>query len=436
VNYIPPYRFDTTKPLLVQDTNATCSGETVPPESDLQNHWKHLQFPCDFLTLTGQTITVLNGGQLNKNAGPDFRHGMLSVNGQIFSGDIEIHRRIHGWIRHRHGEDPRFRNVVLHVIGESPDTVPDFASSYNPQYTVVLQYPAGKSTTYSNKEQCRYASVGRKSISLLRQFGFQRISAKAGRYRRTIKSGLPADHLWLQKTLRCLGYGHNSDRMEHLSDSLQLGRLLECSHHHTRDQLFEIALGLTGYHKYFEIEIPFWKSISQRYRWSGFQYYQWKPLRTRPANHPVLRVYLFLVSAASWYALYNNQSGQHGIRDTINSLKTRIPIPQRFREHFYGRLASLGVSRAVEILINAWIPLWCRGNNQNRFQEIRAYTEPLPAIPVYSAFRRFIGRTEWAVVLDKSRLHPVLLQGLLHLRQRLCRVEACERCPMIHEVTE
>lgn len=418
-----------TDTLPVREKQVPYQDDVVPPESVLQDRWKNLQFPCEFVTLSGQTITVLDGGRHNHNAGPDFKSGIIKIGDRALAGDIEVHRSVDGWKAHRHGDDPRFRNVILHVIGTLPETQQDYGTFFVPNYTVVFTGWKEKPVSNRTRYRCRKEAIGPKSITLVWQLGLQRIAGKAGTYCRLVRSDVSEEQLWLRKTMRCLGYGCNSDLMEALGDSLGFDEIREFAYHFTEEQLFEIALGITGYHEYFSEKTPVWEALSADLSLEALKYYQWKPLRSRPANHPVLRLYQLLTNAEAWYENYI--AGTADIRKTHRSLKSKVPVPERYREYFGVRTASLGSSRAVELLVNAWIPLWCRDENPNRLPEIQSLAEPLPEIPVYSVLRRFIRSTGWAEVLSDSRLHPVLLQGILHLRNRLCTTDACTRCPML-----
>ena len=63
------------------------------------------------------SIESLQFGFWNKEAGPDFVHALIRVNGiQTLAGDIELDLSAADWERHLHGENPAFQNVVLHVF--------------------------------------------------------------------------------------------------------------------------------------------------------------------------------------------------------------------------------------------------------------------------------------------------------------------------------
>lgn len=71
-------------------------------------------------TSDGRDVRVLAAGTLNTGGGPDFREAVVQIGGVTYRGDVEIHRTLIEWLHHHHGKDPRYNNVVLHVVLEQP----------------------------------------------------------------------------------------------------------------------------------------------------------------------------------------------------------------------------------------------------------------------------------------------------------------------------
>jgi hypothetical protein len=88
-------------------------------EQLLQFIWGQGLFDLSSLvTIDGEALTVLDRGQWNHDQGPDFTAAQVSLAGTIWAGHIELHLRTSDWRAHRHGGDPHYRNVVLHVVWE------------------------------------------------------------------------------------------------------------------------------------------------------------------------------------------------------------------------------------------------------------------------------------------------------------------------------
>lgn len=95
---------------------------TVNPlfsEELLQHIWQFgLYNQHDLATVNGENLQVLHPGELNRNAGPDFTGAHLRIGGMEWAGNVELHYRTSDWRRHGHQRNPRYDNVLLHVVFE------------------------------------------------------------------------------------------------------------------------------------------------------------------------------------------------------------------------------------------------------------------------------------------------------------------------------
>lgn len=87
-----------------------------PKEVELQYAWNCVGKNQIFLTENGYEIEVLYPGQWNVESGPDFLGARLKISGNIVAGDIEIHTYPTDWLAHGHSNDPKYKNVILHVV--------------------------------------------------------------------------------------------------------------------------------------------------------------------------------------------------------------------------------------------------------------------------------------------------------------------------------
>jgi hypothetical protein len=87
-------------------------------EDFLHYVWQHQYFDkTDLRTTDGEEIQVLQPGYRNADAGPDFLGARLRLGEVEWSGAVEIHLRASDWVRHQHQTDPKYDQVVLHVVG-------------------------------------------------------------------------------------------------------------------------------------------------------------------------------------------------------------------------------------------------------------------------------------------------------------------------------
>ncbi|WP_426430987.1 DUF2851 family protein [Winogradskyella sp. HB-48] len=88
-------------------------------EDFLHYVWKHKAFSTASLKTTkGESIAILKLGEHNHNSGPDFFNAQLSIDGQLWAGNVEIHVKSSDWYVHGHEKDKAYDNVILHVVWE------------------------------------------------------------------------------------------------------------------------------------------------------------------------------------------------------------------------------------------------------------------------------------------------------------------------------
>lgn len=114
-------------------------------EDFLHHVWKFSKFNTKGLATTdGTSLAIVNVGQHNLNAGPDFFNGQVRIDDQLWAGNIEIHIKSSDWYAHRHEKDPAYDNVILHIVWEHDVDV--FTKDGNALPTLVLKGRVMKQT--------------------------------------------------------------------------------------------------------------------------------------------------------------------------------------------------------------------------------------------------------------------------------------------------
>ncbi|WP_419868899.1 DUF2851 family protein [Chryseobacterium sp. CT-SW4] len=86
-------------------------------EKLLQYLWNFKVFKnFDFKDIEGNSVEIINSGQWNANAGPDFLMAKIRTKGITLAGNIELHLKSSDWIFHNHSPDPNYQNIILHVV--------------------------------------------------------------------------------------------------------------------------------------------------------------------------------------------------------------------------------------------------------------------------------------------------------------------------------
>src|SRR5687767_14729801 len=86
-------------------------------EEFLHYIWRYRRFTSTELSTTaGERVTILDPGEYNTDAGPDFTNARVKIGDNLWAGNVEIHYLTSDWIRHTHQNDPAYSTVILHVV--------------------------------------------------------------------------------------------------------------------------------------------------------------------------------------------------------------------------------------------------------------------------------------------------------------------------------
>ena len=71
---------------------------------------QHLQ------TLSGESIIIVHSGTENNSDGPDFLNARVKIGNEEWVGNVEIHINSSDWSKHKHSDNPKYKNIILHVV--------------------------------------------------------------------------------------------------------------------------------------------------------------------------------------------------------------------------------------------------------------------------------------------------------------------------------
>src|SRR5690606_21959125 len=102
----------------------------------------------DLYNTEGEKVVIVQVGEHNINAGPDFLYCQLLIGDKLWVGHVEIHVDGRDWTRHGHDQDERYNNVILHVVYTFPIAafrqdkimIPTLLPSATPQQPLVDRY--------------------------------------------------------------------------------------------------------------------------------------------------------------------------------------------------------------------------------------------------------------------------------------------------------
>lgn len=93
-------------------------------EEFLHYLWRLKRFDLQNLkSTTGEDLQIRSFGEYHQDAGPDFMNARVAIGTTLWAGNVEMHVLSSDWRRHRHHEDPAYRNVILHVVYEEDEPI-------------------------------------------------------------------------------------------------------------------------------------------------------------------------------------------------------------------------------------------------------------------------------------------------------------------------
>lgn len=102
-------------------------------EKFLQNLWKNKVFnPLLLKDTDGNSIEILDFGQLNTDAGPDFHSAKIKTQNLVFFGNIEFHTKSSDWFLHGHAQQKEYQSIILHIVFEHDQEIPELKAKNIP----------------------------------------------------------------------------------------------------------------------------------------------------------------------------------------------------------------------------------------------------------------------------------------------------------------
>ena len=265
--------------------------------------WKHKLFPLKpLLTAEGESIEIIDPGQANYNAGPDFFNAKIKIGGVVWVGNIEIHQQSSEWERHGHHLDSNYDSVILHVASEIDASVRRSDGETIPQ--LELHCPGYLSDNYRQLiEADRYPACYRLIPALpklllhswLSRLQTERFEQKTDKIMQLLgRHRKDWEHVFFIILARNFGFGTNSDAFEFWAETIPL----QAVNKH-RDSLFQIEAFFFGQAGLLQ-EVPadeYTDRLMKEYTYLSHKFglrpsanSRWKLLRMRPDNFPHVRI--------------------------------------------------------------------------------------------------------------------------------------------------
>ena len=374
-------------------------------------------------TTDGKSVEILSVGEHNRDAGPDYSHARVRIDGKEWVGNIEIHVCSSDWTKHRHHLDSAYDNVILHVVRTADKPVWNSKGELVPQ--CELNYASEKdylSGLFAAAQQMDSA-VGRIGCAeqLLHEPGlltegwrktllYKRLECKRASIERLLEITKGSwEHALYISLARNFGFHTNSLPFEQLAINTPLSYLQK-----HRNSLFQLTAmlmgqaGLIGEDKELQKEYAF---MQAKFGLTPMDPSVWKHGKLRPQNSPELRIRQFA------QLLYQSENLLSKILDTddLKELEALFAVPQ------------MGKSSIDILLINTVLPYkYAYAKHRNATFDAYSLMEKIPAE------NNTIVR-QWRV-LGQEIHNAADTQALLHLYQNYCQHHECINCEVGYKI--
>ena len=447
----------------VNQIDVTCCGFSMSrrkrielSESSVTLMWQQL-LGKELRAEDGEQITAIYPGRINSDDGPDFRNAVVAMSGSgLMRGDVEVHVRSSDWYSHGHSGNPRYENVVLHVVmwhnskkatlgrdGEIPVLCLSKTLKHQP-YLLPYSYLS----CFHVLEHMDRLTLG----NLLNITGIERFRQKAAFFRIELEHE-EAGQVLFQGMMRALGYSKNSEGFVELARRVTLGLLENGEQRESLVWKLAWLLGMAGLLPSQRLQNSFEEGLVrelERIWWlSGngantMKESDWCLSHVYPNNSPLRRIvaqsYLLqryseegLLSAM--IRLVQQASLVSGHRELEESLL--VSGDDYWQEHCdFGiktaKAALLGRSKAGEIIINVVLPFVFSWGEKTEDSELKG-----KALQLYLDYH---GLAENEITRHMTRqlclegpggLTACQQQGLIHIFRNYCREGKCSECPLL-----
>jgi hypothetical protein len=442
-------------PLCFAETSVT----PLPSELELQALWFAGAFGRDFRTTCGKSVRIIQFGEWNRGAGPDFIRTAVEIDGEPHGGPLELDPDAAAWEAHGHAVNPAFRDVVLHVVFQSLNRghftrtcehreVPQvlisemqLADALNrPQREVAIAHPGR--CVYPLK----HLSTGAVS-SLLDEAAVYRANLKAARWLKT-EDVHGRDAALLQATAETLGYRGNALAMRLLAQRAPLSLLKS-----EGDAAEAVLFGTAGFlspdlHEQAPPETreylrglwdAWWKSRA-RFEAVGNRAIPWKTHGQRPANHPHRRVGALASLVSVWPQYRRLALAKPFAFKPLADFLHQLGHPFWPHHHTLTSVASptrislFGRSQALELAANHLVPLALH-EQRVTFPAYRKLRHSAANDKVRRCAIRLFGSSKAAEPWTRRICHQ---QALMQVYQDFCLEDFtdCNDCPFPEQLLQ
>lgn len=412
----------------------------APSEAELVHLWEGQRFPPQALVSSNSSAlrVVFRGRPCSGGAGPDFRDAVIELGGRRLRGDVELHVLASGFRRHGHHRDHAYDNVILHVVfwdDDGQDTC--LASGRRVPVVALGPWVARRAEELQAwlclpplwQEPCCSAKqrLGAEAVAfILDDAGDRRFLEKAAIFAAALAEE-DAEEILYRGILEALGYSQNREPFRLLARALPWRQLRPYIRDHPPQERVLTAeivlLGKAGLLDPLAGDLRALPSWAAQRNGVESPALSWHLAGIRPGNQPVRR----LAGAARMLVRYLGRGLLAGLLDKV--AEASLEGPQALTTALRVDGGLIGPGRADEMAVNVVLPFtlaWAQARQDKPLaQATLILYQRYPKLSPYGILRRLTAALGRELTAGARRQ-----QGMLHLFNRYCRQNGCNRCPL------
>lgn len=409
-------------------------------ELEWQARWFSGACGRHFTTTSGEKVVILDFGEWNREAGPDFIRVAARIGSIETTGTLEVDLEASGWEQHGHATNPHYSKTILHVYIQRPPRRYFSRTADNleiPQICLADHAPVNAEWQAAANARPGHCVASLKKLplpellSLLAAAARRRFEVKGGTLETMIASR-GRDAALFEAVAIALGYKHNKLPFQLLAQRV--------SHRLAASPQGEgLLFGVAGFldrptppagpaqDVAADLWATWWKKRAA-FTHSILPSSAWNLAGVRPANHPLRRIATLHVIAQHW----KNIRAALESAD-LDALFTHLNFLQHPFWSYHATwksptrvnpMALLGLDRILAIFVNIALPLaFTRGKIPHTWRDIPATDSN---VALKTAIVRLFGTESPRRLPQKTFVH----QGLLQIYQDFCLRDhsSCSHC--------
>jgi hypothetical protein len=420
-------------------------------EDFLHYVWRLKRFDLtDLHTTESAPLELLDFGEHNRDAGPDFLQARLRLAGTVWAGSVEIHLKSSEWFAHGHQHDPAYDNTILHVVLEEDTPALTAAGRRVPCLELRHRIPPGLIRTYWRLLHNEYwipchnqlDQVAEIHRSLwLDRLAAERLEAKTHRIRQQLLDNNRDWEATFYQVL-CEGFGLrvNTQAAEMLSRALPL-RILR-KHRNSRLQLEALLFGVAGllpaltaasepYVRELDRE---YRLLAAKYRLNALPGHTWKYMRLRPANFPTVRLAQLATLLFQTSNLFSKALAATDVRELEHMFE--LKLSNYWQTHYrFGKTSkrnekALGKNMIHLLIINIIAPFFFLYGLER--DDLRYRDRALSLLEQLPAEKNHVIRAWQRHAMPAG--NAMQSQALLQLKKHYCDQRRCLECAIGNQI--